>query len=64
MIDLPIPAPADPTHQRRKPDTEIFRDFALRPPARFRQTNSFRLKLFRKTSLLRHADQPDRLPLA
>ncbi len=33
MIDLLIPAPAGPTHQRREADTAVFRDFALRAPA-------------------------------
>jgi hypothetical protein len=52
MIDLPIPAPANPANQRRQPDPEILRNLALRPPARLSEANGFRLELFRKTSLL------------
>ena len=53
-ISAPIPAPADPAHQRRKPNPKITGDLALRSPAGLHQPDRFLLKFLRKPSLLHH----------
>src|ERR1700692_3640970 len=40
----PIPAPADPAHQRRQPNSQITGDLALRSPAGLHQADRFLLK--------------------
>src|SRR3954451_21943422 len=52
--NAPIPAPADPTDQRRQPDPKITSDLALRATAGLRQADRFLLTFLRKPSLLCH----------
>src|SRR3954464_12392372 len=50
----PIPAPANPTDQRRQPDPKITGELARRATAGLRQADRFLLKFLRKPSLLCH----------
>jgi hypothetical protein len=54
LINLTVPAPADPTDQRRQTNPKIPCDLALAPSARPNQTNRLVFKFLRKPSLLLH----------
>jgi hypothetical protein len=53
-IDLPVPAPADPPHQRRQTNPQILGDLTMAPTARPDQPDCLVLKFLREPSLLRH----------